>query len=223
MLAYAEQHLRTPATAAEPAALTLVGLQSDARRNELLTAGGFMRTDGFLAHHVLDLGQPTPVPQLPPGFAIRDMAGDLSAVELAARVNVHRAAFHPSKVTAATYAAVRSSATFRPELDLVVVAPNGDFAAYCTIWFESENRVGLYEPVGCHPDYQRRGLGRAVLHEGMRRLRELGAVRAHVGSWRDDSAGAMLYRAAGFQLIDRFYDWRKTYPAPDPVTAKGAP
>lgn len=35
-------------------------------------------------------------------------------------------------------------------------------------------------------------------------------MRAHVGSWQDNSAGA-LYRAAGFQLIDRFYDWHKTY------------
>jgi hypothetical protein len=29
----------------------------------------------------------------------------------------------------------------------------------------------------------------------------------------DDSPGAMLYRAAGFQLIDRFYEWHKTYPS----------
>ncbi len=107
----------------------------------------------------------------------------------------------------------------------MAVAPNGDFAAYCTIWFEPENRVALYEPVGCHPDYQRRGLGRAVLYEGMRRLRELGAMRAHVGSWLDNSAGAMLYRAAGFQLIDRFYEWHKTYPAADSASAsaEGAP
>jgi len=219
MLAYAEQHLRTPATAAEPAALTLVSLESDTHRNELLAARGFLRTEGFLASHIIDLGQPTPAPQLPAGFAIRDMAGALGAAELEARVNVHRAAFHPSKVTAATYAAARSSATFRLDLDLVAVAQNGDFAAYCTIWFEPENRVGLYEPVGCHPDYQRRGLGKAVLHEGMRRLRELGAVRAHVGSWQDNSAGALLYRAAGFQLIDRFYDWHKTYADAEPAAA----
>ena len=38
-------------------------------------------------------------------------------------------------------------------------------------------------------------------------------ARAHVGAWLDDSAGALLYRAAGFQLIDRFYEWHKTYPS----------
>jgi hypothetical protein len=50
-----------------------------------------------------------------------------------------------------------------------------------------------------------------VLHEAMRRLREIGAVRAHVGSWMDDSSGAMLYRSCGFQLIDRFFEWHKSY------------
>ena len=216
LLAYAEQHLRTPPTAAEPAALTLVSLQSDTRRNELFMARGFVRTDDFLASHVFDLGQPTPVPHLPEGFAIRDMAGALDDAEAEARVDLHRAAFHPSKFTAAKYAAARNSPTFRPDLDLVAVAPNGDFAAYCTLWFEPQNRIALYEPVGCHPDYQRRGLGKAVLYEGLRRLRELGAVRAHVGSWQENSAGAYLYRAAGFRLIDRYYDWRKIYPAADP-------
>ena len=41
MVTYAEQHLRIPATAAEPASLTLVSLQSETRRNELLAARGF--------------------------------------------------------------------------------------------------------------------------------------------------------------------------------------
>ena len=221
MLAYAEQHLRTPATATEPAALTLVSLQSETHRNELFAARGFVRLDSFLASHILDLSRPTPTPQLPAGFTFRDMSGDLDDAEIEARVNVHRTAFHPSKFTAAKYAVARNSATYRPDFDLVVVAPNGDFAAYCILWFEPQNQVALYEPVGCHPDYQRQGLGRAVLYEGMQRLRELGAARAHVGSWRDDSAGALLYRAAGFQLIDRFYDWRKIYPAA--ATAEGAP
>jgi predicted N-acetyltransferase YhbS len=138
------------------------------------------------------------------------MAG---AADWEARVAVHRAAFHPSKLTLAKYQEARRAPTYRPDLDLVAVAPNGDYAAFTILWFEPENRVALFEPVGCHPDWQRRGLGRAVLYEGLRRLYELGAMRAHVGSWLDDSAGAKLYGAAGFHLVDRWYEWHKTYPA----------
>jgi ribosomal protein S18 acetylase RimI-like enzyme len=212
MLGYAEQHLRRP-TEDGSSSLMQVSLESDSRRNQLLQKHGFTRSNDFLASHVIDLAEPKPLPQLPAGFTLRDMRSPLHDSELGARVDMHRAAFHPSKFTLSKYLAARNSPTYRPELDLVAVAPSGDFAAYTIVWFEEENRTALFEPVGCHPDYQRRGLGRAVLYEAMRRLRELGADRAHVGSWLDDSPGALLYRAAGFERIDRFYEWHKTYPA----------
>jgi GNAT superfamily N-acetyltransferase len=221
LLAFAEEHLRKPAETG--ATLVQVSLESDDQRNTLLQQHGFARTEDYLASHVIDLAQPPPTPVLPDGFTLRDMRDPLTAGELEARVNVHRAAFHPSKFTLSKYQAARTGPTYRADLDLVAVAPNGDFAAYTIVWFEAENRTALFEPVGCHLDYQRRGLGRAVLYEAMHRLRELGATRAHVLSAQNDSPGAMLYRAAGFHLIDRFYDWHKHYPAaPDAPDAAGA-
>lgn len=209
MVAYAEEHFRKAGEEGEGETLMLSSLESDAQRNRLLAEQGFERSSDFLASHIFDFDGPPPAPQLPDGYTLRDMGGD---ADWEKRVALHRAAFHPSKFTLEKYQAARNGPTYRPDLDLVAVAPNGDYAAYTTVWFEEENRVALYEPVGCHPDYQRRGLGRAVLYEGLRRLYELGATRAHVGSWMDDSSGAQLYRAAGFHLINRWYEWSKTYP-----------
>lgn len=208
MLAYAEEHFRAPAADGKPAALVQTSLQSDTPRNQLLEQHGFERTDDFLAWHEFALDQPPPEPQLPPHFAFETME---NRTDYEARVNAHRAAFHPSRLKLDMYMRARELPTYDPSLDLVAVAPNGEIAAYTILWFDAENRVALFEPVGCHPDYQRRGLGRAVLYEGLRRLYERGATRAHVAAWRDDSAGALLYRAAGFQLINRFYDWHKSY------------
>ena len=64
----------------------------------------------------------------------------------------------------------------------MAIAPNGEIASFCTIWFDDVNRIGAFEPVGTAPAHQRRGLGKAVIHEGLRRLRALGAVEACVGS-----------------------------------------
>jgi mycothiol synthase len=208
MLAWAQEHLPRAVAEGQEQALMQISLQSDTARNELLQQHGFVRSNDFLASHVIDLVDAPPPPILPTGFALRDMVGDEG---WEARVEVHRAAFAPSKLTLDKYRRARQSPTYRPDLDLVVVAPNGELAAFCILWLEEENRVALFEPVGCHPAYQRRGLGRALLYEGLQRLRQRGTVRAHVGSWLDDSAGAGLYRAVGFRLIDRFYEWHKTY------------
>ncbi len=77
------------------------------------------------------------------------------------------------------------------------------------MWFDEANRVGVFEPVGCHPDFQRRGLAKAVMIEGLRRLQALGAQTACVLDWHDDVAPARLYDQMGFRELDRNYRWTK--------------
>ena len=206
MLAWAEDRLREQVTGDEPAKIRVWSDVGDAARNAILQQRGYQRTDEFFVYHSYALSQHVPAPCLPPGYTLRHVAGE---DDLEQRVAVHRDAFAPSKMTIAKHRAVMQSPTYRPDLDLVVVAPDGSFAAYCIVWFDAENRMGLFEPVGCHSAHRRRGLGMAVLHEGMRRLQQLGAQTASVLSLRDDSAGALLYRAAGFHEVDRNYAWEK--------------
>jgi predicted N-acetyltransferase YhbS len=143
---------------------------------------------------------------LPPGYRIRAVAGE---EDIEARVAVHRAAFHPSRMTVAKHLAVMNSPTYRRDLDLVAIAPDGVFAAYTIAWYDETNAMGIFEPVGCHPDYQRRGLAGAVMREGLRRLYDLGARVAHVNSWREDSPGAALYRSLYFVTAGRIFAWKK--------------
>ena len=100
---------------------------------------------------------------------------------------------------------------YRRELDIVVETANGELAACCTCWLDSENRVGEFEPVGCHPDYRQRGLTRAAMFEAMRRLRSLGGEAAVVSTHPLNTPAKALYRSCGFELV--FLDplYRKTY------------
>ena len=54
---------------------------------------------------------------------------------------------------------------------IVAVAPSGEFAAFCTVWFDDVTRTGAFEPVGTAPAHRRRGLGKAVMCEGVPSLR----------------------------------------------------
>jgi ribosomal protein S18 acetylase RimI-like enzyme len=74
----------------------------------------------------------------------------------------------------------------RPNVDLklkvAVVAPDGNFAAYCGMWYDAEAGYAVIEPVATDPKYRRMGLGRAAVLEGIRRVGALGAKTAIVGS-----------------------------------------
>ena len=51
-------------------------------------------------------------------------------------------------MTTEGYAAAAAAWPYRPELDWVVEAPDGSFAASCLVWLDEENGVALLEPVG---------------------------------------------------------------------------
>ena len=57
-----------------------------------------------------------------------------------------------------------------------------------------------FEPVGTTPEHQRRGLGRAVMTEALRRLQRMGCVVAFVGGYSIPANA--LYASAGFREYD---------------------
>ncbi|HEY7173661.1 MAG TPA: GNAT family N-acetyltransferase, partial [Micromonosporaceae bacterium] len=136
-------------------------------------------------------------PDVPDGFTVRPVRGD---EDVPRRVDVHRSAFHPSRVTEESYANVRASWPYRQDLDWVVEAPDGRFAAFCLIWWDEQNHAALMEPVGAHQDFRRLGLARAACLGALRAVRELGATEAAVNcSGAADNPGPRaLYHSLGF-------------------------
>ena len=67
-------------------------------------------------------------------------------------------------------------------LIIKTIAPNGDYASYCGMWYEPGTDYALVEPVCTDPDYRKMGLGKAAVLEGIIRCAKLGAKYAFVGS-----------------------------------------
>ncbi|MBA2476812.1 MAG: GNAT family N-acetyltransferase [Actinobacteria bacterium] len=143
-------------------------------------------------------------PHLPSGFRLLTMAD--AGADLAARVAVHQESWRElgTRVTQETYANVTRTWPYRPDLDLVVEAPDCTYAAFVLAWYDPENRVGEFEPVGTDPRFRRRGLARALNLFGLERLREVGA-RAAVGCRGDDGhpVPRRLYESVGFRELSR--------------------
>ncbi|HSJ72068.1 MAG TPA: GNAT family N-acetyltransferase [Acidimicrobiia bacterium] len=103
---------------------------------------------------------------------------------------------------------------YDPTLDLAVEDADGRVAGYALFWFDKTTKVGLLEPMRVEDDYQRRGLARMLLTDGLDRLARKGARRLKVGFETD--AARDLYLDAGF--VQTSVDRLLIRPAPsDPL------
>jgi len=190
--------------------LTIWAQSTDTQRIELLTQRGYVRGDYPEYQFQRDLNHSIPDVPLAEGYKIRAL-GDVD--EIPARSWLSWLAFHPNEPDSAYegwdwYFDVQRCPMYRRDLDLVVVAPDGELAAFCTVWFDDVTRTGMFEPVGTAPKHQKKGLGKAIMTEGLRRLQHKGATLACVGGY---SEGAKTLYGGLFPDACRVYErWHKT-------------
>ena len=175
----------------------------DLMRTELLARRGHTRrADWQQIERKRDLALPIPDVPVPEGYTIRAMRADDE--ELARRSWASWRSFHPNepdeKYEGWTWLRNAMHAPmYRRDLDIIAEAPTGEIAAFATVWFDDVTRAAYYEPVGTMPEHQRRGLAKAVIAEGMRRAKEMGALIATVGGGGESNPSAELLYAGVFR------------------------
>ena len=175
-----------------------------------------MQAHGFVEQQA-DLPQPLferslgalPSIRLPDGFTVQ---GVRNAHDGRLRAQVTYSAFGSGDTWddyLEGYAKFMASAVYDGEHDLIVCSPGGRGASACTIWLDKVNAVGLFEPVATHPDFQGKGLAKAVMAEGLLRMKAAGMRHAILGFDPDNVAARALYTAMGFQASCYFMQYRK--------------
>lgn len=171
----------------------------------------FLETRGYQCQPDFTLfGQPLdvelPKPYLPEGFHFLEA---MRPEWVDKRADVHFNAFNPSAMTTEKYTAFMEAPGYDPELDVVVVAPDGRFAAFAMGWVDDETQSGEFEPVGTRGDMQRKGLGKAALLEGMRRMKARGMNYVTVCTHTANEGNMAFYPSAGFRIINTIPRYEK--------------
>jgi GNAT superfamily N-acetyltransferase len=144
-------------------------------------------------------------PALPTGFRLQ--AG-VTVAEHAAYQGLHQAVFGNGMGMDEHF-----SAAYRPELDLIAIAADDTWVAVCfgTIDEVADSnrieRIGDIGLLGVHPEFRRRGLARALLHQMMQRAHEQGAARLATETENIESPAMNLYRSLGFLLGSPWRWW----------------
>jgi GNAT superfamily N-acetyltransferase len=209
MFAWAEEHLAAVDPQSGSQRLETFVFDYDMPRRQLLAERGYEQTTYGGVSRRLRLGKrPLPTPLVAEGYTMRTTRpGALHDQQGIA--DILNAAFQRTIHSAAEIAAFSiHSPSFRHDLDLVAVAPDNTFAAYVGFTFDERNGRGIVEPVCTHPAHRRLGLARALLIEGLWRVRELGAVDVYVGTG-DDVGANRFYDAVGFTEAYRGRIWQK--------------
>jgi ribosomal protein S18 acetylase RimI-like enzyme len=152
----------------------------------------------------------TPVKVYEPrsGFTVRPLAGE-NEVEM--YVELHRSVFESKNMTKEWRTHTLQHTDYKPDLDIVVEAPDGRLVAFCICWFNENSRDGQVEPLGCHKDFRQHALGRVALSEGLRRLQSLGARNIFVETDNYRNTAFRLYESFDFQVIQDVLVYRKDY------------
>jgi ribosomal protein S18 acetylase RimI-like enzyme len=168
------------------------------------------KKDDRKARTMLQFIIPTPFPpiSLPDGFCLKSLSDDCNWRK------IHRVLWRgfnhsgePPEGEVEERMRMQGSLNFKPELKVVVEAPDGNFASFCGMWFEPLNHYAYVEPVATDPDFRRMGLGKAAVLEGIRRCGLLGATVTYVGN------DLSFYQALGFRKVYSSECWVKNYPA----------
>ena len=175
---------------------------------ERIESMGFRRMEsGFptLCRPPLLDGRSNDVAEIPGGFEIAE-AGDLAEDSRRAAWN---SAFPIESLPREFYLNLPKAKDANPQLDLAVVDANRIVASFLTVWHDEATRSALFEPVGCHADFQRRGLARILVEEACRRLAALSVELAFVRVSSTNPATRRFYEACGFVVASSEFGFER--------------
>ena len=187
----------------------LCGSRDDNKlRIALLESCGFT-SERFILDMERSLLVPFPRPQFPEGFTLRNSQGEPDSeawIEMRNQSCIDHWNYHAWTVDRYRY--FLTDTHYKPELDLIAVAPDGKFAAFCLCHINpAQNdkigrKNGWINNLGTRRGFRRIGLGRAMLLAGLHQLKAAGMETAKLGVDADNPNGALqLYESVGFRKV----------------------
>ena len=153
--------------------------------------------------------EPIPEPQLPEGFTLKRTN---PKQDVALWVELFNQAFQDHwnhhDLTVENLQHWLNDENYKPDLDLIVVSPDGQFAACCYGEISPEDNLhkerkeGWIEVLTTRCEFRRMGIGKAILLSNLHQLKAAGMDVAKLGVDADNPTGALgLYESIGFRKI----------------------
>lgn len=190
----------------QPVTLDTSCRDNNPERIALLECHGFVCQEEQMVYMERALAEPIPEPDFPEGFIVRHPRGEH---EVEAYVAMHHEAFKTRNMTVQHRLSMLRSPDYRPELDLIAVAPDGTCAAFCVCHINQEanakngRKEGKIGIIGTRPAFRNRGLGRAMLLVALQQLKAREMEVALVGTESWNTTAQRIFSSVGFRTTYR--------------------
>jgi ribosomal protein S18 acetylase RimI-like enzyme len=161
---------------------------------EHLEALGFKKHAESTFRFEIDLHQEFPQHQLPNGYIVCPSRGK---TEVDDYVNLIQAVFGSDWMTKEWRMRTLEHPAYRPDIDLVIANSENIPVGFCLCWLWQD--IGQIEPLGVHPDYQGKGLGKALELAAFEALQNQGARFMYVDHGSLNEKAIALSITTGFR------------------------
>ena len=180
MITYAKENLHNQGK------LSLLIPDLNKEYQEAAAKTGFTPTQDRDTESIMQINENNLHYTLPDGFQAISMADNYDPLQFAEIM--HRgfgSIFYESILSSSDISPVERQFK-RPfinlDLQIAILTTDKSFAAFCGAWHTKESETVFIEPVVTDPDYQKMGLGKAVIYETLKRCAKLRASSAIVFS-----------------------------------------
>jgi ribosomal protein S18 acetylase RimI-like enzyme len=187
--------------------LNIISLRGDREREKALRRRNFSRERVYGILRIRETDSSIPGVIVPEGFTIRSVDGRKDFQKLASNIRIVFG--HGEWFTAEILERIAEASFYVKDLDLIAEAPNGDIASFCTFRIDPISNAAELEPIGTLPEYRGLGLAKALMIEGIKRLKKYQPLFIYIDGAADTPAANRLYETMGFENRGTYYYWSK--------------
>lgn len=161
-----------------------------------------------------DMTRDFPEPELPEGFVFENYKGDEEGKRIWAEV-LCTVGFHGGSIEKGVEC---FNHEFGDNIELAkrrmffLKAPDGKYIGTCTAWEDLKLKRGTLHWLGVNPEYQKYGLGRALVQKVLHTMKEeLPGLPAYLGTQTSSHKAICLYMKFGFYPVYWHEESKKDY------------
>lgn len=125
------------------------------------------------------------------------------------KIECYKGCFPDHQLSKDKYLSLMECSSYKPDFDLVLVNQDEKVLSFATIWLDTKNSIGVFEPIGTDKEVRGKGLAKLIMTAGLNKLKKNKIEKAYLKTGHKNYAAQTVYEKLGFKAIAREYSWER--------------